>query len=114
MAPTKMKTSSSAETFNNNKDPFDFLGGSGLSQSTNQSSNVTLKPQQQQSKTTSSHNKTSMTTADDLVSKMLNDLDMNKPKTSSAQQQQQMNMPKSTRCAIQISRFFKSSVLSLW
>ena len=90
MAPTKMKTSSSAETFNNNKvDPFDFLGGSGLSQ--NQSSNVTLKPQQQQSTTTSSHK----TTADDLVSKMLNDLDMNKPKTSGAQQQQQMNMPKS-------------------
>ena len=104
-----MKTSSSAETFNNNKDPFDFLGGSGLSQ--NQSSNVTLKPLQQQSTTTSSHK----TTADDLVSKMLNDLDMNKPKTSSAQQQQQqqMNMPKSTRCAIQISRFFKTSVLSL-
>ena len=106
---SKMKTSSSAETFtNNNKgstanaDPFDFFGSSGGfggSAMINQTANVTLQPQS--TMTTSSKPSSSSNTADDLVSRMLNDLDMSKggdAKNSlggggtSQQQQQPMNM----------------------
>ena len=105
---SKMKTSSSAETFtNNNKgstanaDPFDFFGSSGGfggSAMINQTANVTLQPQ---STMTTSSKPSSSNTADDLVSRMLNDLDMSKggdAKNSlggggtSQQQQQPMNM----------------------
>ena len=103
---SKMKTSSSAETFtNNNKgstdnpDPFDFFGSSGGfggSAMINQTANVTLQPQS--TMTTSSKPSSSSNTADDLVSRMLNDLDMSKgdiknsPTGTSQQQQQPMNM----------------------
>ena len=106
---SKMKTSSSAETFtNNNKgstanaDPFDFFGSSGGfggSAMINQTANVTLQPQ---STMTTSSKPSSSNTADDLVSRMLNDLDMSKGGdaknslggggTSQQQQQQPMNM----------------------
>ena len=75
---SKMKTSSSAEAFNNNTDPFDFLGtpsGAGT--------NVTLQPQQPKTSVPSSSMPKPATTADDLVSQMLNNLDMGHSKPAS-------------------------------